>query len=138
MPFDPLVSNCETRPFLIPTLQVRPHEHHCLDASDVLRRKIIGAGVWTHPVLVDRRSRVILDGHHRSAAARALGFTFLPAYLVDYETSNLVVESWREDFVMSKEIVLEAGLSGKLLPIKTSRHLFPVISESAIDIRVLQ
>jgi hypothetical protein len=47
-----------------------------------------------HPIIVDRQSRVVLDGTHRLAAARELGCRFIPVCLVDYNNPNVVIGCW--------------------------------------------
>jgi len=47
-----------------------------------------------HPVVVDRKSLVVLDGMHRMAAARELGWRVIPVCLIDYNNSNVSVRSW--------------------------------------------
>jgi hypothetical protein len=47
-----------------------------------------------HPVVVDRKSLVVLDGMHRMAAARELGWRVIPVCLLDYNNSNVSVRSW--------------------------------------------
>jgi len=47
-----------------------------------------------HPIIVDRQSRVVLDGTHRLAAARALGCRFIPVCLVDYQNPHVVIGCW--------------------------------------------
>lgn len=77
------------------------------------------------PVMVDRSSLVILDGHHRVGALISLGCQMIPAYLVDYTDDSIQVSSWRENFEVSKEEVIFRGLKGKPFPPKTSRHIWP-------------
>jgi hypothetical protein len=47
-----------------------------------------------HPIIVDRQSRVVLDGNHRLAAARELGCRYIPICLVDYYNPNIVIGCW--------------------------------------------
>ncbi len=47
-----------------------------------------------HPVVVDRKSLVVLDGMHRMAAARELGWRVIPVCLLDYNNFNVSVKSW--------------------------------------------
>jgi len=49
----------------------------------------------------------------------------IPAVAVDYSDPGIRVGAWRRGEVVSKEDVLRAGLNGRLLPPKTSRHFFP-------------
>ncbi len=47
-----------------------------------------------HPIIVDRRSMVILDGHHRYYSAKALGLKRIPAVLLDYKDERIKVGKW--------------------------------------------
>ena len=72
------------------------------------------------PIIVDRGTNVILDGHHRFAAADKLGLGLIPAILVDYPDSEISVSSWRSGIEIGSDDVIKAGVSGRLLPSKTS------------------
>ena len=80
--------------------------------------------IW-NPVLVDKNTMIILDGHHRCAALKKLGLSRAPVRFVDYGGNDIRVTSWRKGERVTKKTVVDAGLSGKLLRIKTSRHLYP-------------
>lgn len=82
------------------------------------------AGEWTTPIIVDRGTNVILDGHHRFAAADKFGLGLIPAILVDYPVSEISVSSWRSGIEIGSHDVIKAGVRGRLLPSKTSRHAF--------------
>lgn len=109
----------------LPIDRLRPHEEVDEEALEevieALRREI-GLSV---PIVVDRRTLVILDGHHRHAAYRALGMKEIPCVLVDYDSPRIRVEARRPGIVVSKAEVIRRGLSGQLYPPKTTRHLFP-------------
>ncbi len=79
-------------------------------------------GVLKYPILVDSKTMVILDGHHRVEALKLLGCSLVPAILVDYDDSCVSVSSWRPGVVVTKEMVRASGLLGLLMPPKTSRH----------------
>ncbi|HID40810.1 MAG TPA: transcriptional regulator [Pyrodictium sp.] len=101
---------------------LRPHEDVVEDhvkkiAEDLRRRSRL-----LYPVLVDAKTMVILDGHHRVAALRQLGAKYVPAVLVEYDSPCVEVGSWRPNISVNKSLVVRAGLEKKLLPPKTSRH----------------
>jgi ParB-like chromosome segregation protein Spo0J len=72
-----------------------PHEEHDNAYADSLVQSINVAGQWTTPIIVDRGTNVILDGHHRFAAPDKLGLGLIPAILLDYPDSEISVSSWR-------------------------------------------
>jgi len=85
-------------------------------------------GAYRKPLLVDRESGSILDGHHRYFAALELGLTRVPAALVDYlEDDSISVELWPGDHgvaSISKQDVIDMCLSADVFPPKTSKHTF--------------
>src|SRR5437870_10181305 len=59
-----------------------------------LTEQIRRNGFLKRPILVAERDFVILDGHHRAEAVRALGCVKIPAYLVDYESDIVHLGTW--------------------------------------------
>ena len=80
------------------------------------------------PLVVDRNTGVILDGHHRHQVALRIGLKCLPCVLVDYQGDDSIeLDVWPNcgrDSV-TKEEVVQAGLSAELFDPKTSRHRLP-------------
>jgi len=74
-----------------------------------------------HPILVEARHRVVLDGHHRKAALKSLGLRKIPCLLVPYDQVGL--SSWR-GLSIAKEEVIRRALTGERFPPKTTRHLY--------------
>src|SRR5205809_93634 len=85
-------------------------------------------GYLRRPVLVADGELVILDGHHRVEAIRALGARRIPAYLIDYFSDIVRLSTWpdAEVSVVTKEDVIRRGRTGDLFPPKTSRHTVTV------------
>ena len=75
------------------------------------------------PIVVDRKSRVILDGHHRMHAMKMLGYKMIPAILVDYNSSDVKVFARRKNIKVSKEAVVMHAMARKKFPPKTTRHV---------------
>ena len=77
------------------------------------------------PLVVDKNTGVILDGHHRHQVALRLGLQCLPCVQVDYMGDETVeLEVWPNcgrDSITKAEVV-QAGLKGELFNPKTSRH----------------
>jgi hypothetical protein len=94
------------------------------------------------PIIVDDASGTILDGHHKTAAARRLGLRRVPVLAVDYlADERIAVDVWPgcgRDRV-AKVDVLDMAAAGGLFPPKTSRHVFtfdlPVI---AVELEALR
>jgi len=73
------------------------------------------------PILVDKETKVILDGHHRVQAFKILGIKEIDCKLLDYTSEEIEVTSRRANKI-TKEKVIEKGLSNNLFPPKTSKH----------------
>jgi len=107
--------------------------------------KLIGRikkdGRLKNPIVVDRTSFVILDGHHRLEVLKVLGCKKIPAFLVDYKSKDVHVYLRRKGLIMKliKEAVIERGKNGKPFPYKTTRHLLKYRPERInIDLRELK
>ena len=112
---------------LIEIGSLRGHEEVISDNLERRSSKLLDRGFYK-PIIVDRDSLVILDGHHKWTAARLLGLDRVPVIMVDYLLDESVnVDVWpgcgRES--ITKDEVLEMGLSEGVFPPKTSRHMFP-------------
>lgn len=105
---------------------LHPHEQVEDDRTAGIAEALRADGFIEEPIVAEQEHRVILDGHHRYHALLALGCRRIPAYLVDYESEDIQVTLWEGASLnaITKEDVLRAGLEGKPLPPKTSRHLF--------------
>lgn len=101
---------------------LRPTEEVDPAAVARLKDRVERLGVWTHPILVERDSLAILDGHHRYHVARALGLKVVPAAVATYDDERLELSSWREDMRFFARDVIRAAEQGTLLPPKSTRH----------------
>ncbi len=111
---------------MIPVEVLKPHEQVIQKKVDQLERMTIRWDAYTKPLLVDGATGTILDGHHRYEIARRLDLQCLPCVVVEYlDDDSITLLLWpnsdRES--ISKDDVIQAGLSGDLMPPKTSRHL---------------
>lgn len=70
------------------------HEEVIPKAVDELAESIIKDGVLRHPVMVDKKSLVVLDGMHRVAAAKRIGCLRMPVCLVDYSDPAIGLFGW--------------------------------------------
>jgi ParB-like chromosome segregation protein Spo0J len=110
---------------LIAPDQLRPHEAIDVARLEHLIEEIKSAGTFYPPLLVDRTSRVILDGHHRWRASSRLAFALVPCYTVDYFNDPTIrVMSRRPEIDVTKQSVIDMALSGHIYPEKTTRHMY--------------
>jgi len=70
------------------------HEEVIPDILHKLTEEIRADDYFKHPVIVDSKTLVVLDGMHRVAAAENLGCRFIPVCLVEYENPNILVGCW--------------------------------------------
>jgi len=75
-----------------------------------------------HPIIVDKDTKVILDGHHRAKACALLGVPEIPCFLIEYHSHEITVEPHRDSDI-TKGDVIQKGLSDDLFPPKTSKHI---------------
>jgi hypothetical protein len=112
---------------LIEIGSLRGHEEVIPDNLEKRSSKLLAMGFYK-PIIVDRDSLVILDGHHKWTAARLLGLDRVPVLMVDYlldESVNVGVWPGCGRESITKDEVLEMGSSEGVFPPKTSRHVFP-------------
>ena len=50
--------------------------------------------ILRHPIIVDSSTGLILDGTHRSATLRALGFEYVPVAEIDYRNPLVTLSRW--------------------------------------------
>ena len=67
---------------LVETVSLRGHEEVIPDNLETRTSKMLRKGFYK-PIIVDRGSMVILDGHHKWTAAKSLGLARVPVILVD-------------------------------------------------------
>lgn len=111
---------------MLPVESLSPHEEVDPARLEELAGQIRDDGFVREPIVVDAEHRIILDGHHRYAALKKLGLKRVPAYVVDYASDAVRVTLWDGASVdeVSKEQVVQRGVSGDRFPPKTTRHVF--------------
>jgi hypothetical protein len=88
-------------------------------------------------IIVDSENLVILDGHHRLNILKEFGKESEYVLLVNYKNDSIIPHEFNK---ITKNQIIEAGIYGKLLPPKSSKHVFfdldwnkhPLISLSVI------
>jgi hypothetical protein len=108
---------------LVPIKELREHEETDPVHLRFLQKHVKSEAILTHAIVADRLTGVVLDGEHRLSALMNLGYSEAPVVFVDYLSPEIKVESWRKGEKLTKERIIIAGLSGRKLPPKTSRHL---------------
>jgi len=101
--------------------ELNPHEETIDKKLKKVLKSLKTEKVLRNPIVVDKNTKVILDGHHRAKALTILGLTTIPCYLVDYQSKEVELKP-RNELKISKKDVIEKGLSNDLYPPKTSNH----------------
>lgn len=109
---------------LVPINALRQHEQILNENLMRVQRDLVRDGMVKDPIIVDQRTMVILDGHHRYNALKRMGYKYVPVYLVDYSSDHIAIAAWRTGEHVTKAEVMRAGLTGNLMPAKTSRVKF--------------
>jgi len=104
--------------------EFKEHEKVNKRRLEQLKQEIKSDGMLKDPIIVDKKTKIILDGHHRYNSIKQLGYNKILAYFVDYASPKIRVVSRREKKVTKKNVI-EAGLSNKKMPYKSSKHLIP-------------
>jgi len=74
------------------------HEETIPAALEQLKQDLIDEKVLHHPMIVDRKTLVVLDGMHRVAALKDLGFQLAPVCLVNYHNPTIELSAWYREF----------------------------------------
>jgi hypothetical protein len=98
------------------------HERVVPEKVDELVAEIRAKGAVDEPIWVAEGHEVILNGHHRFAALRALGARRVPVWLFDYEDDGVRLDRWDGGPPLEKREVLERARRREPFPPKTTRH----------------
>lgn len=71
-----------------------PHEEVIPEHLERLKREFSRSTYQRNPVIADEATGVILDGTHRWAAMRDLGYEWIATCLVDYQSPLVTLDSW--------------------------------------------
>ena len=103
---------------LVPGLdRLRPHEAIDETAVQAIIADLHIRRVFREPIWIARDSNVILNGHHRWAAMRAIGARRIPASVFDYLGDDTIhLDRWTPGEPISKSEVVEAESHRPPLP----------------------
>ncbi|MDH5686623.1 MAG: ParB N-terminal domain-containing protein [Candidatus Bathyarchaeota archaeon] len=87
-----------------------------------LRDEIKSDGMLMRPIVVDEKTNVILDGHHRIKALSLLGCSRIPVCYVNYNSERIGVLCMNKDLEITKSKVIEAALKDEPFPPKSTWH----------------
>ncbi|OQR94649.1 hydroxymethylglutaryl-CoA lyase, mitochondrial precursor [Achlya hypogyna] len=122
---------------------LKPHEAIVSrDKIESLTAATLSWGGYLEPLLVDRQTGAILDGHHRYTVGLELQLRQLPVILVDYlDDASITVHVWPGSRLqsLSKQDVVLMALSPHTFPPKSSQHKYPfALGKIAVPLRLLE
>ena len=125
---------------LVPVTMLKPHEKFCTENLNFWLEQIAMKQYWTHPLLVHKETKIIMDGHHRHQIGQKLGLKYIPCILTSYKNPYVKVYSYKDNSILDEELIIQAGESGKLFDKKSTRHeiAFNYIPQVNIPLALLQ
>jgi len=121
--------------FLMDIDDIRPTEETDPENLEFVKSCIIKDHILQKPLAIEREHKVLMDGHHRYCILRSFGCQYVPVVAFDYKDVKVV--SWADGKPFDYHEIIKMGLSGKLFPPKTTRHIFPVDVTCNIPLAVL-
>ena len=109
--------------------ELKEHEEIRPDYLEELKNEILSDGILKMPIAVDKKTYIILDGHHRLHALKKIGCKRIPVILFDYQSPEIEVLPHREGESVNKEMIIQTALAGRRMPPKTSKHMILIEGE---------
>ncbi|BDC19048.1 ParB N-terminal domain-containing protein [Acidianus sp. HS-5] len=83
--------------------QITTHED--IDISNLAKViKCIRKTKEINPIILDEETFMVIDGHHRFYAMKMLGFSKIPAYLINYRKDYVKVNKWFRKLVNDNDM----------------------------------
>ncbi|PHM22207.1 transcriptional regulator [Xenorhabdus ehlersii] len=103
-----------------------------------LLENIKSEGAWKSVLPIEYESRWIMDGNHRLNVAYRLGLLFIPVVRLKYNDHRVKVYNWENDKLYCIDNLSREIESKKILPYKTTRHLFePLLPDVNFNLNTL-
>ncbi len=109
--------------------ELKEHEEIRPAYLEELKNEILSDGILKMPIAVDKKTYIILDGHHRLHALKKIGCQRIPVILFDYQSPEIKVLPHREGEIVTKEMIIQTALAGRKMPPKTSKHMIMIEGE---------
>jgi hypothetical protein len=105
------------------------HEKTIPSLFKELRDEIIGSKNLFHPIIVEKSSKVVLDGIHRVEVFRDLGYEAIVAYFVDYDDPRIKVDRWYRVLKNLDTSIFKKVSQAELLELVDSQPSFGILKE---------
>ncbi len=84
-------------------------------------------GYQNDPIMIDEKTGVILDGMHRYASLKSLGYDYILVAKVDYKDPHILIKNWYRTFSLDTINNLKKKLVGALNKKGVNYELIPEI-----------
>lgn len=127
------VDSTDAKMTLLQVDRLKPHEKGSSLYLELLRKEILKDGMLKYPIIADEKTHVIMDGMHRWLALKSLGYELIPVILIDAFRNKKIHVGKRRihrytngvDKEITIEQVISAGVNGRLMEPRSTRHFFP-------------
>ena len=101
---------------------IMPHEKVLLDKKDILKNnlKYKDEHIIISTILICSKSNMIIDGHHRHAALKELGYKKIPVTMINYFSDKII--TGKNKTLLKKDIISNSQNNNLYEP-KTTNHL---------------
>ena len=124
---------------LIPLKDLVPHEeHYPKKSSEISKYLMLGPIYNLAPIIIDQKTKMIIDGHHRFQALIEAKKSFAPCVLINYQKKEVFVfKKAIGGQLIDKNEILSKAFEKKLYPQKFTCHAIEISQGEFVHISKL-